>query len=226
MTMSGSVRSVVVWLTLVAGNAVQAQTGSVGGSVRDETGGSLPGVLVELRGSGGVSHVASADERGEYRFDMVPPGRYTASFTLINFATTRRDIDVGAIPVRADAVLHLALNADVSFLDDPERGDQFRQADHRVVSGAKVSHRRISRFVNREMQNTVGLQLRNDNIGTVGLYHTRSRQPIDTVRQDDVLQTSLAAYAQNETSWAPRLRTLAGVRVDGYRFRVDSDDRF
>ena len=28
------------------------------------------------------------------------------------------------------------------FLDDPENGDQFRQADRRFVSGAKVSHRR------------------------------------------------------------------------------------
>ena len=105
------------------------------------------------------------------------------------------------------------------FLDDPENGDQFRQADHRFVTGAKVAHRRISTWAGRSVQNTIGLQLRNDNID-VGLYHTRARQLLSVVREDDVLQTSVSAYAQNETEWAPWLRTMAGVRVDGYRFGV------
>lgn len=110
------------------------------------------------------------------------------------------------------------------FLDDQENGDQFHQADHRFVTGAKLSHRRIGRLLNRPTQNTVGVQLRNDDIGTVGLYHTRRRELIDTVREDAVLQTSVGGYAQNETAWAPWLRTLAGLRVDGYRFNVDAGD--
>ncbi len=109
------------------------------------------------------------------------------------------------------------------FLDDPENGDQFRQADHRFVTGAKVAHRRISTWAGRSVQNTIGLQLRNDIID-VGLYHTRARQLLSVVREDDVLQTSVSAYAQNETEWAPWLRTMAGVRVDGYRFGVDAGE--
>jgi outer membrane cobalamin receptor len=108
------------------------------------------------------------------------------------------------------------------FLDDPVNGDQFQQADHRFVSGARVSHRRLGRSGGRAVQNSVGLQIRNDDISTVGLYHTRARQRLNTVRQDSVLQTSLAAYTENETEWTPWLRTLAGLRVDGYRFGVDS----
>ena len=38
------------------------------------------------------------------------------------------------------------------------------------------------------------------------------------------MQTSAGAYAQNEIAWTPWLRTLAGVRADGYRFRVDASD--
>jgi hypothetical protein len=110
------------------------------------------------------------------------------------------------------------------FLDDPVHGDQFHQADHRFVTGARLSHKRITRVWNREMQNTVGLQLRNDDITRVGLYHTKARQLLNTVRQDAVLQTSVSGYAQNEMSWAPKLRTLAGLRLDGYRFDVDSLD--
>ena len=106
------------------------------------------------------------------------------------------------------------------FLDDPENGDQFRQSDHRYVTGARVTHRRISTWAGHSVQNTLGLQIRNDNITNVGLYRTRARQLLDVVREDDVVQTSVSAYAQNETQWTPWLRTMAGVRVDGYRFDV------
>ncbi len=66
------------------------------------------------------------------------------------------------------------------------------------------------------------MQFRNDDIRDVGLYHTRARDRLDTIRQDSVLQTSAGSFAQNETEWTPWLRTLAGVRVDGYRFGVDA----
>jgi outer membrane receptor protein involved in Fe transport len=110
------------------------------------------------------------------------------------------------------------------FLDDPINGDQFHQADHRFVSGLRLSQRRLTRWAGRSVQNTVGIQLRNDDITNVGLYHTRARVLLDTVRQDAVLETSGALYAQNEVAWTPWLRTLAGLRVDGYRFRVDAGD--
>ena len=109
-------------------------------------------------------------------------------------------------------------------LDDPDNGDQFHQADHRFVSGGRVSHRRVGQWGSRAYQNTFGLQIRNDAISNVGLYHTVRRERLETVRQDEVLQTSGALYAQNELSWTPWLRTLAGVRVDGYRFDVEAGE--
>jgi outer membrane receptor protein involved in Fe transport len=108
------------------------------------------------------------------------------------------------------------------FLDDPENGDQFQQTDHRFVSGARLTHRRIGRWMDRPTQNTVGIQFRNDNIGDIGLYHTRQRERLETIREDSVIQTSTGAFAQNETEWTPWLRTLAGGRLDGYRFDVNA----
>ena len=108
------------------------------------------------------------------------------------------------------------------FLDDPDNGDQFRQADHRFVSGAKLSHRRLGEWRGRAVQNTLGLQLRNDAIANVGLYHTAARRPLETIREDSVRQTSVSAYMQNEMQWTSWLRTLAGVRIDGYRFDVEA----
>jgi TonB-dependent receptor-like protein len=110
------------------------------------------------------------------------------------------------------------------FLDDPVNGDQFQQVDHRFVSGARLSHRRFDRWAGRSMQNTVGVQVRHDDIDRVGLYHTRARRLLDTIREDSVRQTSVGGYLQNEIAWTPRLRTLGGLRVDGYRFRVDAGD--
>jgi hypothetical protein len=110
------------------------------------------------------------------------------------------------------------------FLDDPVNGDQFRQADHRFVSGAKVTHRRLGQWGSRPVQNVVGVQLRHDAIGNVGLYHTVARQPLETIREDRVGQTSAGGFVQNETQWTPWLRTLAGLRVDGYRFDVTAGE--
>jgi len=72
------------------------------------------------------------------------------------------------------------------------------------------------------MQNTIGVQLRNDDITTVGLYHTEARVRLDTRSQDAVLETTAGLFAQNEMEWAPWLRTMAGFRVDTSRFRVDA----
>jgi hypothetical protein len=110
------------------------------------------------------------------------------------------------------------------FLDDPENGDQFHQADHRYVYGARVSHRRLGTWAGRPAQNTVAVQLRHDQIANVGLYHTVRREPLETIREDAVRQTSVGAFAQNDTAWTPRLRTLAGLRWDGYRFGVTAHD--
>ena len=108
------------------------------------------------------------------------------------------------------------------FLDDPVNGDQFQQTDHRFVTGSRLTHRRIGRWASRPTENTVGVQFRNDAISDIGLYHTRQRQQLETIRHDSVRQTSAGTFAQNQTEWTPWLRTLAGVRVDGYRFGVDS----
>jgi outer membrane receptor protein involved in Fe transport len=105
------------------------------------------------------------------------------------------------------------------FLDDPVNGDQFKQADRRTVFGGRVVHRRLDHWAGRLVQNSLGAQFRSDDIG-VNLTHTARRQFLHPVREDEVVQSSGALHAQNEISWAPWLRTLAGLRIDGYRFHV------
>ena len=110
------------------------------------------------------------------------------------------------------------------FLEDPVHGDQIEQADHRFISGGRLTHRRLGRWAGHAIQNTVGVQIRNDDIGDVALYHTQARARLATRSRASVLQTAGGLFGQNEIEWTPWLRTLAGLRVDGSRFQVESVD--
>jgi len=74
----------------LVGATASAQTAAVAGAAHDETGGALPGVTVELRPAAGSPLLTTTNARGAFRFDRVAPGHYETSFTLINFASTRR----------------------------------------------------------------------------------------------------------------------------------------
>jgi hypothetical protein len=109
------------------------------------------------------------------------------------------------------------------FLDDPENGDQFEQFDERTAYGVLASQRFLGRWFGKDVESVAGVSGRIDRIPTVGLYHTRERQRLDTVREDDVTQSSGAAYFQTSIQWAPKVRMTAGVRGDLYHFDVESD---
>src|SRR5687768_16985878 len=100
-------------MLLAATRPAEAQNGSVAGHVADQTGGVLPGVMIELADAKG-EHTAVTNDAGAFRFDRVTPGRVELTYRLINFAVLRKTVMVAEGPVTAaDAVLTLALNADV-----------------------------------------------------------------------------------------------------------------
>jgi hypothetical protein len=110
------------------------------------------------------------------------------------------------------------------FLDDPENGDQFEQAERRVAAGGRVTYRRLGHFLGRHTESAVGLQLRRDWLDPVGLYRTAARQRLSTTREDEVAQTTAGVYAQTEIEWTRTLRTTFGLRADRYQFSVTSDN--
>src|SRR5690606_37113133 len=84
------------------------------------------------------------------------------------------------------------------FLDDPENGDQFEQAERRVAAGGRVTYRRLGRFLAKHTESAVGVQVRRDWLDPVGLYHTADRRRLTITREDEVGQTMAAVYAQTE----------------------------
>jgi hypothetical protein len=110
------------------------------------------------------------------------------------------------------------------FLDDPVNGDQFEQADRRMVYGGRLTYRQLGDWGDRASELLVGAETRYDDIGTVGLYRTAARVRTSTTREDSVGQASVGIFAQHELQWTGWLRSSLGLRADRYRFGVEAGD--
>ena len=134
------------------------------------------------------------------------------------------------------------------YLDDPAKGDQFEQQDRRWVAGLDAHHTIFSEWFGRRVENTIGLQVRNDWVHN-GLFRTENRvrtdksdsnacndEPIDecTANPDLVAilpaatdlnrftDTLVGVYAENEIQWAARFRSVLGLRGDDAKYLVTS----
>ena len=107
---------VAVLFTLLIQTLASAQgTGSITGTVEDETGGVLPGVTVSVTipGSPPIPETVT-DASGAYRFDRLPAGPAELTFRLINFSGGRRTVTVtpGAT-ITANVRMVVAVSADI-----------------------------------------------------------------------------------------------------------------
>jgi outer membrane receptor protein involved in Fe transport len=109
------------------------------------------------------------------------------------------------------------------FLDDPVNGDQFAQPDRRTTLGLNASHTWVSSLMGRSTEYSVGFQLQHDRIDNE-LFNSVAGQRLSTTRSDHIEETSLGIYLEGSTRWTDKFRTVAGLRADAYRFKVDSDN--
>lgn len=119
------------------------------------------------------------------------------------------------------------------FLTDPNRGDQFEQKDKRWVAGLDVRHRRYSRWFGRRVENTLGLQVRNDWIHN-GLFQSEDRLRVDKTdsstgntlpaitEADRFTDTQPGFYGENKVQWAEKFRSVLALRGDLDYFDVTS----
>jgi len=134
------------------------------------------------------------------------------------------------------------------YLDDQSKGDQFEQQDRRWVTGLAARHTVLSEWHGRKMQNTIGLQLRNDWVHN-GLFRTENRvrtnkndgnacndEPIPECATNLTLvavlpaatdlnkltDTLVSGYIENRVQWAEKFRSVAAVRGDDAKYIVTS----
>ncbi len=98
----------VLWLAPLA--TVAQTTGTIEGTVTDQSGAALPGVTVEIASpnlQGTRNMVTAAD--GRFRFPSVPPGAYSVTATLQDFGKTQKNATV-TLDATATVNLSLALS--------------------------------------------------------------------------------------------------------------------
>lgn len=110
----------VISLVLTMPSLVLAQgaleRGSLTGTVRDASGGVLPGVTVEAASPALIEKVRTAvtDSAGVYRIVNLDPGAYTLTFTLEGFSQVKRE----NIDVRGSATLTIPIEMRVGNLTE------------------------------------------------------------------------------------------------------------
>jgi hydrogenase/urease accessory protein HupE len=119
------------------------------------------------------------------------------------------------------------------FLTDPNKGDQFEQQDRRWVAGLDARQTYFSQWFGRDVENSFGLQVRNDWINN-GLYQTENRARVDkidsdtgtvlpaTTQADNFTDTQAGIYAENKVQWTDKFRSVLSLRGDLEHFDVTS----
>jgi hypothetical protein len=171
----------------------------------------IPQRAVDAGAIGRYGYVDPTDGGKAQRFSLSGEWRAATDTTTTTFA---------AYAIRSR--LNLFSNF-TYFLDDPDRGDQFEQAERRTTLGGQGSRTWTGVWGARPYWNTIGLQVRHDRLEPVGLYASEGRERLATTREDQVTVQGAAPYVSNTLLWTPWLRTLAALRYDAYRFKVSSD---
>jgi hypothetical protein len=108
------------------------------------------------------------------------------------------------------------------LLNDPVNGDQFQQTDNRTIAGASASTTYFGVLSSGQtLATTVGIQGRYDDIG-VGLFNTKDRARLSTVRQDNVREASVGLFAESTVRWTDWIRATVGLRGDMFSADVES----
>jgi outer membrane receptor protein involved in Fe transport len=137
------------------------------------------------------------------------------------------------------------------YLNDPNKGDQFEQQDRRWVAGLDARHAIFSQWFDHKVENTFGLQVRNDWVRN-GLYRTEDRvrtdktdtvacytNPIPPCNPDGTINgnypilpadtdlnkftdTMVSFYVENKIQWTHKFRSVLAVRGDDALYDVTS----
>lgn len=84
-------RSVFLAVLVLAGGTAFAQNAQITGTLKDESGGILPGATVTAKNQDtGLLRTAISDADGRYHLPALPPGSYTITAELAGFSSTAR----------------------------------------------------------------------------------------------------------------------------------------
>src|SRR5450432_2872491 len=107
------------------------------------------------------------------------------------------------------------------YEESPDAGDEIEQVDRRTFYGGTVSYRVLHEIAGVRFDTTMGSQARSDDIHEE-LWHASERQLAAQIRGNNVQETLLGAYLNEEITPTPWLRANLGGRADLLSFAVDN----
>ena len=134
-------------------------------------------------------------------------------------------VDAGSLKVTG-YLFHYELDLWSNFTyaqNDPVNGDQIEQLDRRTTFGYEASRTWDLATDRLPSSLTLGSELRSDAVHN-GLFASRTRQRLGTVRRDRIGQNSLAVWGDVHVEPTEWLRGHVGLRGDQYWFDVAGDN--
>jgi outer membrane receptor protein involved in Fe transport len=107
------------------------------------------------------------------------------------------------------------------YLNDPAAGDEIEQVDRRVFYGGSLNYRVLRKLGSVRFETNIGGNARSDDIREE-LWHSAERTQLGALRNNDVHETLLGAYVNEEVTPVEWLRLDAGGRADFLGFAVDN----
>ena len=131
----------VVVAVMIAAAAAQSNVGFIRGVVTDSSGAVLPGVGVTLRQSGARDRKTVTNEKGEFSFLGIGPGRYEVTCELAGFTTRSMSVDVAA-----GATVNLAVQLPVASLAETVTvtGTSPRASAQSTQASGRTGHRHFN----------------------------------------------------------------------------------
>jgi hypothetical protein len=124
----------VVFFFCLIGKTQTTTTGAIGGVLSDPSGAVVPGAVVTLRNDATNSaQTAKSSGSGSYRFDLIPPGRYTLEVNETGFVKTETRVTVSASQVLA-ANIKLTIGSDQQTVSVTAEGTLLHAEDGNVAT--------------------------------------------------------------------------------------------
>lgn len=114
------------------------------------------------------------------------------------------------------------INNPTYFFNNPADGDEFEQEDERRLFGGSLRKLSESEIFGLPAAQTVGIDIRYDDVNELNLFNTISRRRLSSIREDEAEEFSAGLFAESQISLTDKLRATLGVRVDYYDFEVDA----
>ncbi|MCI4666659.1 MAG: TonB-dependent receptor [Bacteroidia bacterium] len=105
------------------------------------------------------------------------------------------------------------------FLEDPENGDQIQQTEKRDILGVNLKYSYKNENGRFPSKTDLGFNLRLDQIGDLGLFHTKNRiQILEELANGEVQELNAAFFVNHQVNLGRKLKFNAGLRLDQFTF--------